>query len=93
MKTKREIASDVLLLAREIHASDDDYEDIDTWLLRLEWICEDLDPAIRDRRYYTDLLGDRPKSSRRSKLRNLIDHPATGEHERAAALRALHALK
>ncbi len=59
----------------------------DEWISFLESIAYSLDRQAHNTvATYTETV------SRKVRLRNLIDHPDTGDHERAAALKALHRL-
>lgn len=86
MATKRDAAGRVLYVAKLIRdqlAGDDDAE---LWILLLEGLAYDLDVPTYSRLYE---YREREDPSRKVKLRRLIDHPATPQPEREAALAAL----
>ena len=87
MATKKEAALQVLDIARSLrfHLAGDD--DADLAIFRLESLAYDLDKAVWAKFALRNL--EMPDVSRKVKLRNLIDHPGTGEAERRAAMEAL----
>jgi hypothetical protein len=90
MATKKQVAYSALGLARSMWEERRGEEDVDEWIMRLLWIVDDLAPDLIEHPWYRKMVrGIGEDSSRKTKLRALIDHPATGEHEREAARRAL----
>jgi hypothetical protein len=99
MTTKKDAALDLLGLAREIDLALAGDEEADGWVLRILWLIRDLYPGIEARggtvaRVYSELLlGNGERSSRETKIRALIEHPATPGPERENAVRRLAALR
>ncbi len=87
MTTKREAAAHVFFVAKLIRAELEGDENAQSWYLLLEHIARTLDP--KNPRYDVYLEDG---ISRRVKIRRLIDHPATPECERMAAILALQRL-
>lgn len=91
--TKKDAAVQVWGVARRLRKYAQGDETIDSEVLFLLGIAEDLDP--KNDRYVSDyvewMIDDAP--SVKVKLRNLIEHPETPTTERDAAVRALHRLK
>lgn len=84
--TKREAALRLLGVARSISQAQGGEDDADVWVTLLLSIAEGLDPSVRERRTYGELVG--AGESREVKLRRLIERAGT-EAERNAASSAL----
>ena len=88
--TKKEAASRAFFVAHLIRERLGDDEDAAVWVLMLEYLAVDLDPQnVR----YLHAAAEEIRPTVRSKLRRLIEHPATPLHEREAAVRALARLE
>ena len=85
--TKKIAAAHVYYVAQLIRERMGGDEDADIWVLLLEGLAHDLDP--QKRRYIEEPYLREPRVARQVKLRRLIDHPATPQFEREAAVRAL----
>jgi hypothetical protein len=86
--TKRDSARHVMLVAAAIQRTLGGDEAADLWVDELHSIAYGLDvPTFGRMAQYAE------QTSRRVKLRNLIDHPETPQPEREQALRALASLE
>ena len=96
MTTKRDAAMEALMLARVIHGAMAGDEGADMWVSSLLSLARRLDPSVAYKPgkfsdlYFELLTSD--GESKQTKLRRLIDHPATPAAEREAAVLALDRL-
>ena len=94
MTTKKDAAMQAMIIARQLRALETGDEEIEDAVQRLLWLARDLYPAIDDHPWYAKLAyGDEPQTGTIAKLRQLIEHPETGSHERDNAVRRLARLR
>jgi hypothetical protein len=86
--TKKDAAARLLSVVKLMRDSLAGDEDADLWILLLESIAYDLDVPT-----YSRLAEYVEGPTRKVKLRRLIEHPATPQPEREAALAALGRLR
>lgn len=86
--TKKEAAFQLINLARSIHGSLAGDEGAEVWVFSLLSLARNLHPGIEQHPSYLKLLFAEDESTQ-TKLRRLIEHPATPPIEREAAVAAL----
>jgi hypothetical protein len=91
--TKKEAAFQLLFLADGIDRRMRGEEEADFWVSQLCSLASSLHPPITGHAKYGRLMYWDKKPSRMTKLRALIEHEGTSEHERIAAIAALNRLK
>jgi hypothetical protein len=91
--TKADAALQCLSVAHQIDEKLSGDDDADFWISQLAWLANDLDKGIQNHPWFDRLMYEERKPNRFVKLRALIDHPETGEHERASAVQMLNKLK
>jgi len=89
--TKKDAAANVYWIAQRIREKLEGDEDADLWVMLLENLAHSLDPKTE--RYILEPFMRDPKPSVQVKLRRLIEHPATPQPEREAAINALARLR
>ncbi len=89
MSTKKDAAAQLIWLAKEMRRELSGDDQIDEWASFLDAIAYGLDRATSDR-----LMDYREvPTSRKVRLRNMIEHPATPQPEREAALAVLERMR
>jgi hypothetical protein len=91
--TKKEAAFQLLFVADGIDRQMRGNEEADFWVSQLCSLASGLYPPIIEHGKYAKLTHWDKQPSRMTKLRNLIEHEGTSEHERTAAIAALNRLK
>ena|SRR3990167_1401158 len=87
--TKKDAAARLFYVARLIRVELEGDEAADTWAMLIDGIAHDLDPQNPR---YVETYSRASRIALRVKLRRLIEHPETPQHEREAAVRALYRL-
>lgn len=96
MTTKKEAALGLLGLALDMYRARDGDEHTDSFILRVLWAADSLDPQIIRHDRYSEInvgIFNGVPETREAKLRRMIEHPSTPPAEREAAVAALNRVR